>query len=671
MDGHSEDSQRLREKIIGLGERSLRKSYYPELKDRIADLERFRALLDQTRDAIFLVSACSGRVVDVNQTACLKLGYTREELLEMDADALWTRSIADVMGALEVGKGSGTATVEMDLPTRWGSFPAEVTLKGVQFRDQGYVVAVARDISERLQAEQELREAERKYRSIFENAVEGIFRSTETGRLIKANPALARIFGYGSAREMVEDVRDIARQLYDNPGKREEILERMRRQEVVSGFETLFRRRDGTRIWGSLHIRPTFDERGELLHVEGIFQDISERKEAEEERKRLQQQLMQSQKMEAVGTLAGGIAHDFNNLLQAISGHVQLLLLNERREDHDRTALKEIEQAMDRASDLVHRLLTFSRRMEIKFHRVDMNEIVANAIRLLERTIPRMVSIELDLDPQAASIQADPTQMQQVLVNLINNAVDAMPAGGTIRIETGTVLIEHGPTAERLEARPGRSLLLRISDTGNGMDQETLSHIFEPFFTTKEPGKGTGLGLSSVYGIIKGHLGSISSTSTPGTGTVFTVLIPEEGGACDERSTPAGVLEIQGGRETILVVDDEEIILNIAEDTLLRFGYTVLRATSGEQALEVVRGGKAVDLVVLDLGMPGMGGERCLQALAKERPTLPVIVSSGYAMHKLAREPKQHGAAAFLGKPYRLEELLKTIRNIVESGGTG
>jgi PAS domain S-box-containing protein len=288
------------------GERSLRKSYYPELKERIADLERFRALLDQTSDAIFLVDAASGLLVDVNQTACQMLGSTREHLLRMTAEALRASPIFGIiLKSQEMAGQAGPATIEMDLRTPWGGYPAEITVKSVQFLDQEYIVAVARDVTERIRGEHELRDAEQKYRSIFENALEGIFQAGMDGRLTSANPAMARIFGYGSAQEMIDEVMDMGRQLYLDPQDRLEVLRLMRRQGYVSGYEALFRRKDGRVIWGSQHVRPVYGRDGELLYMEGIFQDIGDRLRAEEENRRLQQQLMQSQKMEAVGTLAG------------------------------------------------------------------------------------------------------------------------------------------------------------------------------------------------------------------------------------------------------------------------------------------------------------------------------------------------------------------------------
>ncbi|MFP4315993.1 MAG: PAS domain S-box protein [Desulfovibrionales bacterium] len=663
------DKQQLRDKIIGLGERSIRKSYYPMLQERMAELERFRALLDQTKDAIFLMEAGTGRFVDVNQSACTQMGYSREELFSMRVDSLWTLPVAEKVRQLfAVSSPEGRrTTVEAEIAARQGSFPAEITLRLVHFNDQDYVVAVARDITARKKAEQELREAEQKYRSIFENAVAGIFQVSVAGQILSANQTMAQIFGYASPEELISSVHDIGTELYVDPTERQILLERIKQQGQVTDFEARFRRRDSTVIWGSLHVRPVFGKDGSLIYTEGFFQDISRRKQAEEEKTRLEGQLMQSQKMEAVGTLAGGIAHDFNNLLQAISGYIQLLLLRKDENDHDRTYLVEIQGVVARATDLVRRLLTFSRKMEIKLSRVDMNEIIRSALGLIERTIPKMISIETRLDPECRDITADPTQMEQVLINLVNNAVDALPEGGKIRIETRHVAIETKSQARSLDMHPGDYMLLTVADNGVGMDKQTRDHIFEPFFTTKEVGKGTGLGLSTVYGIIKGHRGYIECSSAPGKGTMFSIYIPEQ---IEEQETAGAETKsnskITGGTETILMVDDERIILEIGQDMLGFYGYDLLVAGSGEEALQIYRRERnRIDLVVLDLGMPGMGGERCLEELLSISPELPVVVSSGYTMHKIAKNPEQFGARRFLPKPFRLEELLGTIRQVL------
>jgi signal transduction histidine kinase/CheY-like chemotaxis protein len=388
-----------------------------------------------------------------------------------------------------------------------------------------------------------------------------------------------------------------------------------------------------------------------------LLQEIEERKRSEEERRNLEEQLRQAQKMEALGTLAGGIAHDFNNLLQAMAGIVQLLLLNNKTAgNEDRVHLLELDRVAARATDLVRRLLAFSRKMDSAPRRMVLNEAVHNVIELLQRTIPKSIVLREELDPELGEIRADQTQMEQVLINLAGNAVDAMPRGGTLTFRT-----------ERVPAAAVGEPLIRLTvcDTGNGMEEDVLAHIFEPFYTTKPIGKGTGLGLSTVYGIVKEHGGAVNCTTRPGQGTCFEILLPGATGV-DEDAAHETVQEkdILGGIETVLVVDDEEVIRDVAEDVLGRQGYTVIQAESGEQALEILKNNGRVDLVITDLGMPGMGGEQLLKELETMPDRPKVIVSSGYATHPLF--DGEGGRYVVLRKPYRLSEMLRKVREVLD-----
>jgi signal transduction histidine kinase/CheY-like chemotaxis protein len=392
-----------------------------------------------------------------------------------------------------------------------------------------------------------------------------------------------------------------------------------------------------------------------------LKQEIEERKRGEEERRALEDQLRQSQKMEALGTLAGGVAHDFNNLLQGIAGTNQLLLMRKAEGDPDRPHLLELDRMTARASDLVCRLLAFSRKMDSAPGRMVLNDAVQNVTMLLQRTIPKSVTIHEELDPRLGAIIADQTQMEQVLINLAGNAVDAMPEGGTLTIRT-----------VRLAPSAGCPPLIRlsVSDTGGGMRDDVLRHIFEPFYTTKPIGKGTGLGLSTVYGIVKEHGGTVSCSSLPGRGSVFEVLLPAaaETGAEQHPECPLLESEVAGGSETILVVDDEEVIREVVEEVLEHQGYTVLQAESAERALELLKRGGRVDLVITDLGMPGMGGEQLLKELEAMRPSPRIIVSSGYAAHPLF----ESGDTRYytLRKPYHLTELLRAVRDVLDRRAT-
>ncbi len=524
-----------------------------------------------------------------------------------------------------------------------------------------------KEIAERISIQEALAKSEQKYRSIFDNAVEGIFQSDVGGRFADVNNAFAAILGYATPEEVKAEITDARHQMYLLPEDRANFLKLLDSLDLVTGFECQVKRKDGSTGWISLSAKPTRDASGNIQIIDGFCVDITAQKEAEEGKIKLEEQLRQSQKMEALGNLAGGIAHDFNNLLHAISGYVQLLLLDKEEEDPDRKYLAEIDKTSQRASELIQRLLTFSRKMNVQPVWLDLNQAVRATCKMLERTIPKMVDIDLQLAAELHQLKADPVQIEQVLINLVTNAVDAMDDRGQLIIRTENFRAARDLRKKYLEIQSGDYVRLSVSDNGEGMDHATRERIFEPFFTTKEVGKGTGLGLATVYGIVKGHQGHISCYSEVNQGTTFDIYFPVEPSEDmdDEGEGQETELSLEGA-ETILVVDDEELILDIGQEMLSRHGYTVLRAESGEQALEIFRQRMAeIDLVLMDLGMPGMGGEQCLQHLKAMAPEIKVIVGSGYAGHKIAKAPEQFGAAGFLPKPYRLNRLLAELRRLL------
>ena len=390
------------------------------------------------------------------------------------------------------------------------------------------------------------------------------------------------------------------------------------------------------------------------------------------ETKALEAQLLQAQKMESVGTLAGGIAHDFNNIMQAISGYAQLLLWERRPEDPDYDNLIAIEKAADRANRLTRQLLTFSRQVPSVLKPVDLNAEIESLRVILERTIPKMIRIECHLAPDICMVNADRSQMEQVLMNLSINASDAMPEGGRLVFETRNIDLDREYCRTHPEAHEGPHVLMSVSDTGHGMDPETQRRIFDPFFTTQDIGRGSGLGLALVYGIIKSHNGHIQCYSEPGQGACFKIYFPAIGKAKPDLPhkrilAPA----LANGTETILVVDDETVILDLAETLLSRFGYTVIRAENGEEALEVMAAQPGrIDLVILDLNMPGMGGNSCLEALSGQYPRVPVLIASGYSPNGSVRETLTAGASGFIAKPYQLRELTDIVRQILDDQST-
>jgi len=388
------------------------------------------------------------------------------------------------------------------------------------------------------------------------------------------------------------------------------------------------------------------------------------------DREKLEAQLRHAQKMEAVGVLVEGIAHDFNNALQGISGYTRLLLMRKTKDDPDHDYLERIDRLIQGSAKIIEQLLFFGRKVEDKLMPVELSREILRIMKSLKRLIPKMISIETHLSDNLKLVNVDATQFEQVIMNLIVNASDAMPDGGKLVIETKNTVLDRGYCNLHIGSVPGRYVLLRVSDTGCGMDRKTLGHIFEPFYTTKEVGKGTGLGLAMVYGIVKNHGGYITCYSEPGQGTVFNVWFPvleiiedaeEQAVECEE------TVRALASNETILLVDDEESVLDIACDVLGQYGYTTITAKSGEKAVAIYEIKRdQIDLVILDIGMPGMGGHRCLKKLLEINPEIKVIIASGYPAIGKVKETIETGAAGFIGKPYQLIDLVEKVREVLE-----
>jgi PAS domain S-box-containing protein len=434
--------------------------------------------------------------------------------------------------------------------------------------------------------------------------------------------------------------------------------------KTIANEEMRIVRQDGTERWILVNASPIRNAEGDIIAGIAVFSDITERQKVEEEKFRLEVQLQQSQKLEAMGTLAGGVAHDFNNLLQAIQGYTQLLLLEKNSDDLEYDHLQEIEKASQRGAELVQRLLSFSRRLESELRPVDLNQEIMQVGKILERTIPRMIEIEFHLAANLKPIKADPVQLEQVILNLGLNARDAMPDGGKLFFKTENMTLDNQFCKNHPEIKPGDYALLSVADTGQGMNKEVLCHIFEPFYSTKEVGKGTGLGLSMVYGIVKSHQGYIVCTSEPNQGSTFKIYLPISESSVELKEITKARNILGGGKETVLLVDDEVNLRNLGKRFLNRFGYKVIEADSGEVALEIFQYQKdQIDIVILDLMMPGIGGKKCLNGILKICPKAKVIIASGYAGDDLEPEIRDR---ALLKKPYHFKQLLKAIRQVLD-----
>lgn len=386
------------------------------------------------------------------------------------------------------------------------------------------------------------------------------------------------------------------------------------------------------------------------------------------ERKRLENELQQAQKLEAVATLAGGIAHDFNNLLQTVQGFSELLLLKTEKDEFGYDELHEIFAAARRGGELTRQLLTYSRKLTSEKKPVNLNDSIRQVHELLKRTIPKMIDFDLQLDENLSKVNADPVQVEQVLINLAVNAKDAMPEGGKLTIATTHVALSEQYCKNYSKLDPGDYVLLTISDTGHGIDNDTVEHIFEPFFSTKAPGKGTGLGLSMVHGIVENHCGHITCQSTPGQGTSFNLYFPTgKATPMVGSATASKAAEALGGNETILLVDDEDTICTYGKRYLEKEGYTVLIAPDGENALKIHSQKQThIDLVLMDLIMPGMGGKKCIQKLLGTDLNLRIVIASGYSPDDNTTQYTDLGARGYLRKPYIGLQLLRMVRKVLD-----
>lgn len=635
-----------------------------QAEERLRDSEeRLRLLSEFAPFGIALIDAGQG-IEYFNPRFTEIFGFSAEEspdfktwLDHVCPDAI-QRESAEPLCAEESGWEAGigrTRSATVTLRSKEGELKT-CLLQSVAIR-HGKHVLTAEDITLRTRAEEALRESEEKYRLLVDNANEAIFVLQE-GLLKFFNPFTAYLTEFDT-----QELNGSSFVQMVHPDDRETVLDYDLRilsgQTVPGDFSFRIKSKSGKELWVQQSAVPTkWDGLPATLN---FLKDITQQKH-------LESQLLHAIKMEAVGTLAGGIAHDFNNLLQAILGYADLIRIKKPDAQQWAKELDEIVHAARRGSDLVRQLLTFSRKIDSRLRPVDLNHEILKVKGILERTIFKMISIELSLAPQLKTINADPSQLEQVLINLAVNARDAMPGGGRLSIRTENVTLDETFCSARLHMKPGEYVLLSVADSGHGMDQKTMERIFEPFFTTKETGRGTGLGLPMVYGIIKNHGGFILCDSNLGRGTVFSIYLPVlkrgEGGILDRKGAREG---LKGGIETILFVDDEEPLRRYGAEVLSSFGYTVLTAESTQTAVRIyAREWPTIDLIIVDLIMPNQGGMDCMEKLLKINPKARIIVASGHFPDAVTRGLIQERAAAFIQKPYSVESILKTVHSALE-----
>jgi PAS domain S-box-containing protein len=533
-------------------------------------------------------------------------------------------------------------------------------------------LALQNNLEELANREKALRESEERFRLLAENVVDNIWILNPTDlSFIYVSPSVEKIIGY-TPEEMLglslDQLLTPESGLITSQAIAKDFEEAKKDSSRTRRLELELYHKNGSTVWVETTARVVYINWLSSYGIIGVTRDISERKEAEVERRLLQNQLLQAQKMEAIGTLAGGIAHDFNNSLQGILGYSQILISEKDEGDPDLQKFVQIEKAAKRASELTKQLLMFSRKVESQLRPLDLNQEIRQSENLLERTIPKMIAIETRLGDNLKIINGDPVQIEQMIMNLCINARDAMVDGGRMVIESRDTFLDKNYCKMHVDAVPGEYIMLSVSDNGSGMDKKTREHIFEPFFTTKETGKGTGLGLAMVYGIVKNHGGHITCSSEPGEGTTFKIYFPVIAEIHLNRlEREADTANIPRGNETILLVDDEDYLRELGEQMLSRFGYTVLTAPDGETALQIYQEkDRHISLVIMDLIMPGMGGKNGLKAILKEDPAAKIIIASGYSIDGPTKEIFDSTAKGYISKPFELNQMLGLVRRVLD-----
>ena len=518
----------------------------------------------------------------------------------------------------------------------------------------GRLRAAVMDVTHRRKAELAALENEERVRMLLDHAADALLVHDADGRLVEANHTACEALRYARAELVGMRVADI--QVDFDEASALDTWSTLEPGRNIT-FDAEYRRRSGATF--PVEVRIGLFEWGGRPHIVAIARDSSERK-------RLEQQLRHSQKMEAVGRLAGGVAHDFNNLLTAIKGHAELLIQETAKDSQTRSDLMEITRAADRAAVLTRKLLAFSSQQIFAPEILDLTRIALETSQLLRPLIGEHIDYRTDLEP-IGLVRADPGQIEQVLVNLVVNARDAMPAGGELVVKTGNLEVLADRPFRHDFVRPGRYVVLSVSDTGHGMNADTMSRIFEPFFTTKEKGKGSGLGLAIAYGIVKQSGGFLIAESQPGMGATFLVVLPRTDAAPERerRPEPASPARVAGDGRVILVVEDEAPVRSLVSRVLARDGYSVLQAATGEEALERIRTFDGpIDLVLTDVVMPGMDGRELATAVAGRRPDARIVLMSGYS-DELPRIEIDVGNFRILDKPFTPAELTRTVQEVL------
>jgi two-component system cell cycle sensor histidine kinase/response regulator CckA len=518
------------------------------------------------------------------------------------------------------------------------------------------------------QSTESLRESEEKYRTLVEGSLQGvIIGQANPTRLSFVNPPMGTLTGFAQDELLAMDQAQLMELLH--PGDRErffkELARRMSGEDVAARDEYRILKSDGSTVWVQTYTTNiTF---GGDKAIMAAFVDDTERKMAEQDKAKLEEQYRHSQKMEAVGRLAGGVAHDFNNVLCSITGNASLVLTDLSADDPLHERIEGISKAAERAADLTRQLLAFSRKQVIEPKVIDLSQMVESLHTMLVRLIGEDVILKTVPQERLGRVRVDPGQIEQIVLNLAINARDAMPTGGDLLIETADVTLEDDYCEMHTNARPGPYVMLAVSDTGHGMSAEIRDKIFEPFFTTKELGQGTGLGLATVFGIVEQNGGRIEVYSEPGQGSTFKVYFPRVGESAEPLDRPQGA-QIPGGSETVLVVEDDKMVRRLAQMLLEHLGYQVLSAGSGAEAIALAQQHETpIHLLLTDVVMPRINGRELAESLTGLQPGLKVIFTSGYTHNVIAQQGVLDEGVQFIAKPYTLGTLATKVRQVLDS----
>jgi two-component system, cell cycle sensor histidine kinase and response regulator CckA len=627
------------------------------IRRELVEREELFHLISQNAADMIAVVDMEGRRIFNSLSYEKVIGYSPEELQSSSAfEQIHPDDREYVKKAAEDAKHSGIGTtLEYRFRHKDGTWLVLESTSSVIRNAKGEpekLVIVNRNITERKRAEAD-------FRSVVEDAPYGIYRASITGRFLQVNPALQKMLGYEHEQELLK--RDLAKDIFRHNGEYQRLTELLNGTKEIKDLEMEWNRYDGTSITVRCSGHSIHDENGFPKHFEVFAEDVTEKRV-------LERQLRMAQKMEAIGRLSGGIAHDFNNLLGVIIGYSRVLKKALGAGNALCEHALEIEKAGERAASLTKQLLAFSRQQVLTPAILDLNALASDMEGMLPRLLGEDVKVSLELDPELGSVKADQSQIEQIIMNLAVNARDAMPNGGQLKIRTANFEIDQTYTRNHTGSKAGRYVLLAVTDTGTGMNAETLTHMFEPFFTTKERGKGTGLGLATVYGIVKQSNGYIWVDSAPGKGTSFEIYLPRHAGQ------PAGEQKLDSeerlrGSECILLVEDAEPLRRLAKSFLETGGFRVFSAGSGEEALEVAAGfGGVFDLLLTDVVMPGINGRVLAEQLLPRQPGMKVLYMSGYTDSFIAGHGVLEPGTHLLHKPFTDEVLIRKVRQVLDGG---